>query len=65
MKIAKEQIVDLKKKLAKVEGAKNVAEWASDKALKAKTEAEFARMEAKSSKEKSEEKAYDLGVAET
>ena len=48
-----------------MEGAKNVAEWASDKALKAKTEAEFARMEAKSSKEKAEEEAYDLRVAKT
>ena len=40
-------------------------EWARDEALRAKTEAEFARMEAESSKEKAEEEAYDLGVAET
>ena len=65
MRIAKEQIVDLKKKLAEAEGAKNVAEWARDEALRAKTEAEFARTEAKSSKEKAKEEAYDLGVAET
>ena len=32
LQIAKEQIVDLKKKLAKEEGAKKVAEWARDKA---------------------------------
>ena len=63
--IAKEQIVDLKKKLAKVEGAKNVAEWARDEALRAKEEVVFARVEAERSKEKAEEEAYDLGVAET
>ena len=40
-------------------------EWARDKALKAKEEAEFARPEAESSKEKAEEEAYALGVAET
>ena len=65
LKIAKEQIVDLKKKLAEAEGAKNVAEWARDEALRAKTEAKFARTEAESSKEKAKEEAYDLGVAET
>ena len=65
MKIAKEQINDLKKKLSEVEGAKSVAEWARDEALRAKTEAKFARTEAESSKEKAEEKAYDLRVAET
>ena len=65
LKIAKEQIVDLKKKLAEAEGAKNVVEWAKDEALKAKEEAVFARVEAESSKEKVKEEAYDLGVAET
>ena len=65
MKITKEQITDLKKKLAEAEGAKNVAEWARDEALRAKAEAKFARMEVESSKEKAEEEAYDLGVAET
>ena len=65
MKIAKEQIVDLMKKLAEAEGAKNVAEWARDKALKAKEKVVFTRVEAESSKEKAEEEAYDLGVAET
>ena len=33
--------------------------------MRAKTEVEFARTEAESSKEKVEEEAYDLGVAET
>ena len=65
MKIAKEQINDLKKKLSEADGAKSVAEWARDEALRAKTEVEFARTEAESSKEKVEEEAYDLGVAET
>ena len=32
LQIAKEQILDLKKKLTKAEGAKNVAEWARDEA---------------------------------
>ena len=43
----------------------NVAKWARDEALRAKEEAMFARTEAECSKEKIEEKAYDLGVAET
>ena len=33
--------------------------------MRAKTEAEFARMEAENSKEKAEEEAYNLGVAKT
>ena len=65
LQITKEQIVDLKKKLAEAEGAKNVAGWARDEALKAKEEAVFATAEAECSKEKAEEEAYDLGVAET
>ena len=65
LQIAKEQILDLKKKLTEVEGAKNVAEWAKDKAQRAKEEAVFARTEVECSKEKAEEKAYNLGVAET
>ena len=59
------QIANLKKKLAEAKGAKNVIEWARDEALRAKEEAMFTRAEAKSSKEKAEEEAYDLGVAET
>ena len=65
MKIAKEQITDLKKKLAEAEGAKNVAKWARDEALRAKEEAEFARAKAESSKEKADKEAYELGIAET
>ena len=41
LRIAKKQIVDLKKKLVEAEGAKNVAEWAKDEALRAKEKAEF------------------------
>ena len=55
----------MKKKLAEVEGAKNVAEWARDEALRAKKEAVFTRAESESSKEKADEEAYDLGVAKT
>ena len=65
LKIAKEQIAVLKKKLAEAVGAKNVVEWARDEALRAKEDAVFARVEVESSKEKAEEEAYDLGVAET
>ena len=65
MQIAKEQIVDLKKKLVEAEGAKNVAMWARDEAMRAKEEAEFARTEAECSKEKAKEEAYDSRVAET
>ena len=65
LQIAKEQIVDLKKKPAKAEGAKNVAIWARDKAVRAKEEVEFARTKAECSKEKAEKEAYDAGVAET
>ena len=35
LKIAKEQITDLKKKLAEAKGAKNVTKWARDEALRA------------------------------
>ena len=55
----------MKQKLATVEGGKKVVEWARDEALRAKEEAVFARTEAKCSKEKAEEEAYDLGVVET
>ena len=65
LKITKEQIVDLKKKLVEAEGDKNVVEWARDEALRVKTEAEFAKKEAESSREKAEEDAYDSGVADT
>ena len=65
LQIAKEQIADLKQKLAAAEGSKKVTEWARDEALRANKEAVFARTEAECSKEKAEEEAYDLGVAET
>ena len=39
--------------------------WAKDEAVRAKEEAEFARIEAECSKEKAEEEAYDSGVAKT
>ena len=65
LKIANKQITNLKKKLAKEKGAKNVAEWVRDKALKVKKEAVFARAEAESSKEKAEEEAYDFEAVET
>ena len=65
MRIAKEQIVDLKKRVVETEEAKNVVEWARDEALRAKMEVEFARTEAETSKEKAEEVAYDTGVADT
>ena len=42
--------------MAEAEGAKNVAIWARDEAVRAKEEAEFARTEV-------EEEAYDAGVA--
>ena len=45
--------------------ARGVAEWARDKALKAKMEAKFAKTEAETSKDKVEEEAYDARVANT
>ena len=65
LKIAKEQITNLKRKLIEAEGAKNVAEWARDEALRATEEAVFTKSEVVSAKEKAEEEAYNLGVAET
>ena len=51
--------------MTKVKNAKGVAEWAKNKAVRAKIEAEFTKTEAKTSKDKAEEEAYDVGVAET
>ena len=65
LKIAKELISDLKKKLIETENAKGVAECAKDKAVRAKTEAEFAKTEAEDFKDKAEDEAYDARVAET
>ena len=42
-----------------------MAIWARDEAVRAKEEVEFTKTEAKCSKEKAEEEAYDAGVAET
>ena len=55
----------MKKKLAEAKGAKNIAMWARDEAVRTKKEAKFTRTEAECSKEKAEEEAYDSGVAET
>ena len=65
LKIATELIADLKKKVADAEGAKNVAEWAREEALRGKAEADFGRVEAQASKEEAEEAAYAARVAET
>jgi len=65
LRIAKEQIDDLKKKSSKAEMARGIAEWARDETLRAKTEAKFSKMEAETSKDKDEEEAYDVGVADT
>ncbi|XP_050264145.1 uncharacterized protein LOC126708396 [Quercus robur] len=50
LRIAKEQISDLKKRLILAENEKGVAEYALDEAMRAKREAEFARNEAKAAK---------------
>ena len=63
--ITKEQIIDLKKRLTEANQAKNVVEWARDKALRVKTEAKFARTEAETSRDKVEEEAYESRVANT
>ena len=45
--------------------ARGIAEWVRDEALRAKTEVEFAKTEAETSKDKTEEEACDEGVADT
>ena len=65
LKITKEQISDLKKKLIEADNAKGVAEFARDEVVRAKMKAEFARIEAKTAKDKAEEEGYEAGVAET
>ena len=55
----------MKQKMVEAERAKNVAEWAKDKTLRAKEEAMLARTKVECSKEKAEEEAYNFGVAET
>ena len=65
MRIAKEQINDLKKRLILAENDKGVAEYARDEAMRVKREAEFARNEAEAAKETAEDEGYNAGVAET
>ena len=65
MRIAKEQISDLKKRLIMVENDKGVAEYTRDESMRAKREAEFARNEAEAAKETTEDDGYNAGVAET
>ena len=65
LRIAKEQISDLKKRLILAENDKGVAEYARDEAIRAKREAEFARNEAETAKETAEDEGYNAGVAET
>ena len=65
MRIAKEQISDLNKRLILAENDKGVAEYARDEAMRAKQEAEFARNEAESAREMAEDEGYNAGVAET
>ena len=64
MRIAKEQIGDLNKRLILAENDKGVAEYARDEAIKAKREAEFARNEAEAAKETAEDEGYNAGVAD-
>ena len=42
-----------------------MAEFAKDKAVRAKQDAEFARTEAEVAKDKAEEEGYEAGMAET
>ena len=65
LRIAKEQIANLKEKATEVERAKGIAKFGRDKALRAKDEADFGRAEAQASKEEAEEAAYASSVAET
>ena len=65
LRIAKEQISDLKKRLILAKNDKGVAEYARDEAMRAKREAEFARNETEAAKETAEDEGYNTGVAET
>ena len=65
MRIAKEQISDLKKRLILAENDKGVAEYARDESIRAKREAEFARNEVEAAKETAEDEGYNARVAET
>ena len=65
LRIAKELIKDLNKRLVTAEHDKGVAEYARDEAMRAKREAEFARNEAEAAKETAEDDGYNAGVADT
>nr|XP_023885540.1 uncharacterized protein LOC111997656 [Quercus suber] len=65
LQAAKEDVADLKKKLAEAVGAKGIAEYARDEAVRAKEEAVFARIHAERSLEQAEEEAFAEGVAKT
>ena len=65
LRIAKDLIEGLNKKLAAAEHDKGMAEYARDEALRAKQEAEFARNETKVPKETAEDDGYNAGVAKT
>ena len=65
MRIAKELINDLNKRLITAENDKGVAEYAHDEAMRAKQEVEFARNEAEAAKETAEDEGYNAGVADT
>ena len=65
LRIAKELINDLNKRMITAEHDKGVAEYARDETIRAKQEAEFARNEAKTAKETAEDDGYNAGVAET
>ena len=65
LKVAKELIEDLNKKMVTAEHDKGVAEYAREEAQRARWEAEFARKEAETAKDAAEEDGYNAGVAET
>ena len=65
LRIAKELINDLNKRLITAEHDKGVAEYARDEAMRAKREAEFARNEVETAKETAEDNGYNTRVAET
>ena len=65
LRIAKEQINDLNKRLITAEHDKGVAEYARDEAMRAKRDAKFARNETEAAKETAEDEGYNTGVADT
>ena len=65
MRIAKELINDLEKRLILAENDKGMAEYARDETIRAKREAEFVRNEAEAAKETAGDDGYNTGVVET